>query len=190
MVLPCCSFPTAAADYLEYERLMGNTGAVYQWRESKSVLDQQHQQSWLNNNEMLGEHKAIRHNQFNEYVFNEVIPLSRTALTRYSHHHLRSILWRPAQHESFLKRPDLINGVIAMSGVYDLTGIFQGFLDEQVYFNSPMHYMGNLTDHHILNRSAGANHIHILTGSGAFHEDPNASRVLPACSTARESPMN
>ena len=31
------------------------------------------------NNEMLPEHKAIRHNQFNEYVFNEVVPFIRNS---------------------------------------------------------------------------------------------------------------
>ena len=43
----------------------------------------------------------------------------------------------------FLKRPDLINGVIAMSGVYDLTEYTKGYFDDQVYYNSPAHYLPN-----------------------------------------------
>ena len=74
----------------------------------------------------------------------------------------------------FLKRPDLINGVIAMSGVYDLMEYTKGYYDEDVYFNSPMRYMPNLTDHHTLEQIRRSGHIHILTGSGA-HEDPAAA---------------
>ena len=64
----------------------------------------------------------------------------------------------------FLKRPDIINGVIAMSGVYDLTEYTKGFYDDQVYFNSPCHYIPNLTDHNYLEQIRASNHIHILTG--------------------------
>jgi esterase/lipase superfamily enzyme len=75
----------------------------------------------------------------------------------------------------FLKRPDLINGTIAMSGVYDLSEYTKGFWDEQVYFNSPQHYVPNLTDENILNNIRKSHHIHILSGSGAY-EDPDAAR--------------
>lgn len=33
-------------------------------------------ESWLNSN-MAGAHKAIRHNQFNDYIYNEVVPFIR-----------------------------------------------------------------------------------------------------------------
>ena len=36
-----------------------------------------------------------------------------------------------------------------MSGVYDLTSQKAHF-DDDVYFNSPIHYVPNLTDHHVL----------------------------------------
>jgi esterase/lipase superfamily enzyme len=75
----------------------------------------------------------------------------------------------------FLKRPDLLNGVIAMSGVYDLTEYSRGYFDADVYFNSPQHFMPNLTDHGILEQIRQSHHIHIVAGSGAY-EDPNASR--------------
>jgi esterase/lipase superfamily enzyme len=74
----------------------------------------------------------------------------------------------------FLKRPDIVNGVVAMSGVYDLTEYTKGHFDDDVYFNSPMHYMPNLTDHHVLEQIRRSGHIHILTGSGAY-EDPSSS---------------
>jgi esterase/lipase superfamily enzyme len=75
----------------------------------------------------------------------------------------------------FLKRPDLINGVISMSGVYDLTEYTDGFYDEQVYFNSPAHYIPNLTDNWYLEHIRKSPHIHVLTGGGDY-EDPEATR--------------
>jgi esterase/lipase superfamily enzyme len=74
----------------------------------------------------------------------------------------------------FLKRPDLFSGVIAMSGVYDLMEYTDGYYDEQVYFNSPSHYIPNLTDTTILEKIRKGR-IVIATGSGN-HEDPNANR--------------
>jgi len=62
-----------------------------------------------------------------------------------------------------------------MSGVYDLTEYTKGFWDEQVYLNSPMHYVPNFTDENILADIRKSHHIHILTGSGSY-EDPDASR--------------
>jgi esterase/lipase superfamily enzyme len=51
----------------------------------------------------------------------------------------------------------------------------KGFYDEQVYYNSPCHYIPNLTDHYVLEQIRSSNHIHILTGSGAY-EAPDAAR--------------
>jgi esterase/lipase superfamily enzyme len=89
----------------------------------------------------------------------------------------------------FLKRPDLINGVVAMSGVYDLTEYTGGFFNDDVYFNSPQHYMPNLTDQHTLDQIRNSRHIHIFTGSGDY-EDPNAARALQGYCTAKGLIMN
>lgn len=170
--------PTAAADYLEYERFqLMDTLAPYINSGKVRVfsINSINNESWLNN-EMAGEHKAIRHNQFNNYVFDEVVPFIRTNTSNET-----KIITCGASFGAlhsmnlFLKRPDIINGVISMSGVYDLTDYTKGFYDDQVYFNSPMHYIPNLTDDWYLSNIRKSNHIHILTGSGDY-EDPEASR--------------
>lgn len=169
--------PTAAADYLEYERFQ-LIDTLKPWIDAGKVkvfsVNSMNTESWMNN-EMLGEHKAIRHNQFNEYIYNEVIPFIRNS-TSWDTQIIVSGASFGALHSMnlFLKRPDLINGVLAMSGVYDLTEYTKGFYDEQVYYNSPMHYMPNLADHNILEQIRRSNHIHIFSGSGAY-EDPSSS---------------
>ena len=174
--------PTAAADYLEYERFqlmdtlapLINSGKVRIFS-----VNSINNESWLNK-EMAGEHKAIRQNQFNNYIFNEVIPFIKNCTSWETPIYTCGASFGALHSMNlFLKRPDMINGVIAMSGVYDLTEYTKGFYDDQVYFNSPCHYIPNLQDHSFLEKIRESNHIHILTGSGDY-EDPQASRNFSA----------
>jgi len=170
--------PTAAADYLEYERFqLIDTLAPFidEGKVKIFSVNSINNESWLNNN-MLGEHKAIRHNQFNDYIYNEVIPFIKNSTSQETPIILSGASFGALHSMNlFLKRPDLINGVIAMSGVYDLSEYTKGFYDEQVYFNSPTHYMSNLTDDSILSEIRKSQHIYIVTGGGDY-EDPDASR--------------
>jgi esterase/lipase superfamily enzyme len=170
--------PTAAADYLEYERfqLMDalapyiNTGKIRVFS-----IDSMNRESWMNN-EMEPAHKAIRHNQFNEYVFNEVVPYIRNTTSQETMIYTCGASFGALHAMNlFLKRPDMLNGAISMSGVYDLTEYTKGFFDDQVYYNSPAHYLPNLTDEWYLDKIRASRHIHIYSGSGSF-EDPEASR--------------
>lgn len=172
--------PTAAADYLEYERfnlieslrpfIDGGKCKVYS-------IDSINNDSWMNNS-MLPEHKAIKHNQFNEYVYNEVVPYIRTTSSPDTMIFICGASFGALHSMNlFLKRPDLLNGVIAMSGVYNLMEYTKGYYDEQVYYNSPVMYMPQLTDHWQLENIRKSHHVHIVTGSGPY-EDPNGSREL------------
>lgn len=170
--------PTAAADYLEYERFR-LIDSLAPYIDSGKVkvfsINSINNESWLNNN-MLPEHKGIRHNQFNKYVFDEVIPFVKNSTSAETPVIISGASFGALHSMNlFLKRPDIINGVIAMSGVYDLSEYTRGFWDDQVYYNSPLHYMPNLTDDWYLQNIRNSRHIHILSGSGAY-EDPEAAR--------------
>jgi esterase/lipase superfamily enzyme len=132
-------------------------------------------ESWMNYN-MHPRDKIIRHMQFNDYVYNEVVPFIRNN-TSWDTPIITCGASFGALHSDnlFFKRPDLLNGCLSMSGVYDLTEYTRGYYDEDVYYNSPIHYLPNLTDHYILEQIRRSHHIHILTGEGDY-EDPEASR--------------
>lgn len=170
--------PTAGADYLEYERF-GLIDAIRPHIEGGKLkvysVNSMNNESWMNK-PAHPKHKTWIHNQFNQYIHEEVVPYIKTT----SGHDTPIIIAGAsfgALHSMnlFLKRPDLLSGVIAMSGVYDLTEYSNGYFDDDVYFNSPQHYMPNLTDHHTLEQIRRSHHIHIFSGSGPY-EDPNASR--------------
>lgn len=172
--------PTAGADYLEYERFQ-LIDALKPIIDSGKLrvfsVNSVNKESWLNN-EMEGAHKAIRHNQFNDYIFNEVVPFIKSNTSQETPIIISGASFGALHSMNlFLKRPDLFSGVIAMSGVYDLTEYSKGFYDDQVYFNSPVHYVPNLTDPGYLDRIRSSNHIHILTGSGAY-EDPQGAKNI------------
>src|SRR6187551_3686788 len=72
--------PTAAADYLEYERFQLVDALQPHIDGGKLKLfsiNSINNESWLNNH-MDPRHKVIRHMQFNEYVYEEVIPFIKS----------------------------------------------------------------------------------------------------------------
>jgi esterase/lipase superfamily enzyme len=170
--------PTAAADFLEYERFQLidslapfiNSGKLRVFS-----IDSINKDSWMNF-EMVPEHKAIRHNDFNQYVFNEVVPFIRNTTSQQTMIYTCGASFGSLHAMNlFLKRPDILNGVISMSGVYDLTEYTKGFWDDQVFYNSPMHYMPSLNDEWYLEKIRASQHIHIFSGSGDY-EDPESAR--------------
>ena len=170
--------PTAAADFEEYERFQLLEALAPEINAGKLKvfsINSMNKESWMNN-EMNPAHKAIRHNQFNEYVFNEVIPFIRTHTSNDTYIYTCGASFGALHAMNlFLKRPDIINGVISMSGVYDLKEYTKGFWDDQVFYNSPMHYIPSLTDGWYLEKIKASHHIHIYSGSGRF-EDPESNK--------------
>ena len=169
--------PTAAADYLEYERfqLMDSISHFIDNGTAKVFsINSINNESWMNDH-LDARTKIERHRKFNDYVYEEVIPFVKSHTSNETPIIICGASFGALHSMNlFLKRPDLLNGVIAMSGVYDLTEYSKGYYDEDVYFNSPQHYMPNLNDHYLLEQIRKSHHIHIFSGSGAY-EDPGAS---------------
>ncbi len=170
-------FPTAAADYLEYERfqLIDSIKPMIEQGKVKAFsINSINSESWLNSS-MNPRDKAIRHQQYNRYIAEEVIPFIYT----HSGGKLPVITTGAslgALHaaNTLFRRPDLVDGTIAMSGVYDLKSYSKGYYDEDCYFNSPMDYLPNLDDGQTLEHLRSKQHIHFLSGQGSY-ESPAAS---------------
>jgi esterase/lipase superfamily enzyme len=172
-------FPTAGADYLEYERFnlisaiepLINDGKIKAYS-----INSINNESWLNKN-MQPAHKAIRHQQYNEYITEEVVP--------FIVHHSTSLVpivttgaSLGALHAAnlFFRRPNVFAGTIAMSGNYDLKTYTNGYYDDNCYFNSPVDYLPHWDDPNIINMLKQKSII-IASGEGDY-EDPNASKRL------------
>jgi esterase/lipase superfamily enzyme len=78
---------------------------------------------------------------------------------------------------SFFRRPDLFLGTIALSGIYDIKCMSDGYYDDNCYYNSPIHYLPNLNDTYWLSYLMSRRHIYIASGSGEG-ESPFYSQQL------------
>jgi esterase/lipase superfamily enzyme len=180
-------FPTAAADFLEYERfnLIDSIGWFLGEGKIKAFsINSINNESWLNNNIHPAD-KAIRHQQYNRYVVEEVVP--------FIHNNCKGLVpiintgaSLGALHaiNSFLRRPDIFSGAIAMSGTYDLKYYSKGYHDENVYFNSPIDYLPNWNDEFMFEKMRRGKII-IASGQGPY-EDPNASIRLSEILNSKE----
>lgn len=169
-------FPTAAADYLEYERfqLIDSIRPFIEAGQCKVYsINSINSESWLNS-EMDPRHKAIRHQQYNYYITEEVVPFIKNDCNG-DVPIITSGASLGALHaaNSFFRRPDLFTGTLAMSGVYDLSTYSKGYWDENCYFNSPVHYVPNMSGEHI-NLLQKKQHIYFTSGRGDY-ESPEGS---------------
>ena len=173
-------FPTAAADFLEYERFQ-LIDSIRPFIDSGKIkafsINSINSESWLNK-EMAPPHRALRHQQYNEYITQEVVPFIRNHCSQET-----PIITTGASlgalhaANSFFRRPDVFDGTIAMSGSYDIKAYSEGYYDENCYFNSPVDYLPNLNDESVLGTLRSKQHIYILSGQGDY-EAPERSVQL------------
>ncbi len=170
-------FPSAAADYLEYERfyLIDSIAPFLDAGRIKVfAINSINSESWLHDS-MEPRHRAVRHQQYNRYIAEEVVPYIATNMRTTNPPIYTSGVSLGALHavNSFLRRPDLFDGTIGMSGIYDLKEYTKGYYDDDVYFNSPMDYLQHLTGP-TLESLRRKEKVYLLSGKGEY-EDPHAS---------------
>lgn len=92
-----------------------------------------------------------RHLQYEEYILNEVLPLSRSLNPNpfmvahgcsFGAYHALNIA---------LRHPHLFGRVLALSGKYDMTSFFGGYDDDNIYLNTPNRFVPNLSEGQQLN---------------------------------------
>jgi esterase/lipase superfamily enzyme len=190
--MPILFFPTAAADFLEYERfrLMDSIAHfVDSGLISAFSIDSINADGWLNKKIPPGE-RAWKQVLFDRYVTHEVVPFIRGACRSPD----MPIVTTGASFGAFhalnetLKHPDIFNGVIAMSGVYDIRPSCDGYHDDNVYFNNPVEYVPRLADDRVLEQLRRCR-ITIVAGQGAY-EDPQASRDMAGLLQQKGVPVN
>jgi esterase/lipase superfamily enzyme len=173
-------FPTAAADYLEYERyslIEAIRPFIDEGRLKAFSINSINSESWLNEH-VPPPYRALRHQQYNQYVVEEVVPFIRNRTSNET-----MIITTGASlgalhaANTLFRRPDIFDGTIAMSGSYDIKTYADGYYDDNCYFNSPVDYLPNLSDEYWLGKLREKRYIYILSGQGAY-EAPEKSVQL------------
>lgn len=174
---PLLMFPTAGADFLEYERFQLIDSISWFINEGKFKvfsIGSVNNESWLNNS-VYPPHKSLRHGQYNQYVLEEIVPF----IFNNCNGHVPIITTGAsvgAYHamNTFLRIPSIFRGTIAMSGVYDLKYYSKGHYDDHVYYNSPVDFLPNVYDENFLNQMKNNFGVVIASGQGDY-EDPGSS---------------
>lgn len=152
-------FPTRMARFFDYE----NWGIVAALEEQINrgevqlfCVDSIDNESFYNQH-LHPSARIERHLQYEQYLLNEVIPLMysknggewmEVAGCSMGAYHAMNFA---------MKYPWLFKKAVGISGRYDLTSnpgdfrdLFDGYHNEDVYFNMPGQYLSNLTDHNLL----------------------------------------
>lgn len=187
---PLLMFPTAAADYLEYERFL-LTDTLQPFIEQGLLraysINSVNRYSLLND-KASPQWKAELLTRYDRYIMEEVLPLIRNECGPDARP-----LTTGASLGAFLalncyfRHPDEFRGVIAMSGSYDIRSYLSDYYDTNVYFNNPADYVRHLDDDYYLPILRQADSIVITTGQGAY-EAPNRSRDFSALLTSKGIP--
>lgn len=103
--------------------------------------------------------RILRHMHFEEYILNELMPFMHA---KNPHPcliaHGCSLGAYHAVNIAF-RHPHLFKKLVAFSGRFDLTleieyfkDLFDGYYDESIYFNTPSHFLPNLSSEKLLNQ--------------------------------------
>jgi esterase/lipase superfamily enzyme len=188
---PVVVFPSSGGRFYEYEDF-GMVEACRPFVESGRVclvtVDSVDHQSWLNHGAHPAD-RARRHQEYDRYLVEEVAPFVRRHCPG-RERFLATGCSMGGFHSAnfFFRHPDLFDAVVALSGVYDLAGFIGGFMNDDVYFNTPLAYLKNLSDPWYLERYRQSQ-IAICVGQGAWEDEMlRDTRALEAILREKQVP--
>lgn len=141
-------FPTSKGRFYEWEdrHMMTTLGEhLHQGWLQLYCVDSVDAESWYAWWKHPGE-RAWRHVQYEQYLLNEVLPLSTG---KNSNPFLITIGASFGAYHAVnfaLRHPELVGRTIGMSGIYDISRWTSGYSDDNVYFNNPVAYIANEND--------------------------------------------
>ncbi|WP_031529100.1 esterase family protein [Dyadobacter crusticola] len=155
---PVIFFPTRAAHFYDLEDwkiidAMGeriNAGEIQVF-----CVDSIDQESFYS--EKPPRDRILRHLQYERYILNEVVPFIRSKNRSKQLTVAGCSLGAYHAVNIGLKHPTVFTKIVGMSGRYDLTrsleffaDLFDGYVDEDIYFNMPNHFVPGIRDPKLL----------------------------------------
>ncbi len=171
---PCVVFPCQDGRFYDWEGNHMHDEVLGPWIENGKLqlfcVDSIDKESW-SDKYGDGRHRSEMQERWFQYVIEEFIPH-----VKYINGTGQKILTTGcsmgASHavNFMLRRPDIFDGCIAMSGVYESDDFFGDYMDELLYQNSPNHYMPNLPKDHYYIDCYNHSNIIISVGQGAWED--------------------
>ncbi|OEF95852.1 esterase family protein [Desulfuribacillus alkaliarsenatis] len=166
---PVLAFPATNGRFYDFENF-GIIDACKDYIANGQIqlytLDSVDQQSWLNKH-ISAQKKVARHKQYVSYIMKEIVPFIQNNSTHNGSFMVTGCGMGGYHSANFYFRyPNIFDSMISLSGLYSLDFAVGDYVDEDIYFNSPIAYLTNLTDANYLNKYCGGC-IVIATGQGA-----------------------
>ena len=176
--LPLILFPTSGARYYE-NKDFGLVGALAWYIDNGRVTvycpDAIDLQSFYNKSIHPAE-RMRTHNAFENVIVREVFDLARRECSAHRVAVCGASLGAYHAANIAFRHPDAVSHLISLSGSFDISSFFDGYHDDNIYFNSPYEYLPNTTD------PWKYNHMSIIIGTGEWdntrHESYRLSEVL------------
>ncbi|MBN2723743.1 MAG: esterase family protein [Deltaproteobacteria bacterium] len=133
------------------------------------TVDSVDNESWANETVHPSD-RALRHNDYDSYILNEVVPFMRSITGYRKFFTTGCSMGGYHSGNFFFRHPDAFDGVISLSGLFSLNLFCGDFVDENIYFNSPLKFLPDLHDNWYLDQYRES-HIIICCGQGAWEDE-------------------
>lgn len=177
---PVLVFPAQSGRFYEFEDF-GMIAACHDLIESGRVklftLDSLDSQTWANWQAHPAD-RARRHEDFDRYVIHEAAPFIRRHCADTTQKFLATGVSMGGYHSAnfFFRHPDVFDALIAISGLFKLNHFIGDYMDETVYFNTPLAYLPNLNDSWYLDQYRQSQ-IVVCSGQGAWEDESLADTL-------------
>lgn len=168
---PCLVFPCQGGRFWDWEDF-GMCQIAAPWIESGKLMlitcDSIDKETWDNPGDCR--QRIEQHERWYNYICEELVPhINYLCGHQYDGQIILAGTSMGAAHavNFFLRRPDLFNGTIALSGFYDTRMFFGNYMDDLTYRNSPVDYMRNMpADHPYIGMINSADQFIVCVGQG------------------------
>lgn len=171
---PVLVFPAQAGRFFDFENF-GMIGAITPFIEAGQIkvftVDSIDGQSWANGSAHPAD-RARRHQDYDRYIVEEVAPFIRKHSGDTTEKFLTTGVSMGAYHAAnfFFRHPDVFDAVIAISGLFRLNHFIGDYMDDNVFFNTPLAYLPGMNDPWYLDQYRHSRII-VCTGQGAWEDE-------------------
>ena len=145
---PLLVFPAQSGRFYDFENF-GMVGAVHWFIETGYLtlytVDSVDAQSWANF-PVHPHDRAARHEDYDRYIVDEVVPFMQRNHPGLKAYTTGCSMGGYHSANFFFRHPEMFDGVISLSGLFSLKIFIGDYMDELVYFNSPLNYLANMDD--------------------------------------------
>jgi Uncharacterized protein conserved in bacteria len=170
---PVLFFPSMGGRFFDFEdfNMKDACGELIETGKFRFItVDSVDHQSWANWGADPAD-RVRRHEDYDRYIIQEVVPFIREQCGDPAVKPITTGCSMGGYHSGnfFFRHPDIFDGMISLSGIFQVKMFIGDFLNDDVYFNSPLLFLPDLTDPRYLDKYCQST-IVICAGQGEWEE--------------------